>query len=125
MERASSMEEETLSRATFECACGRRNEIRIVLSGGGRTAFICPLLPAVERNPLSPFQTEVLQHVAAGRTDHEIARELGVSISRVRYEIREAIGRLSAQNRTEAVFRAVSAGFLSTDPSPIAGAPGS
>ncbi len=116
--------EETISQVTFACDCGRRNEIRVVLApGGGRTAFVCPLLPPFERSPLSPFETEVLQHIAAGRTDRETARELGISISSVRYAIRAAIGRMSAQNRTEAVFRALSAGYLTADIASEAGAP--
>ena len=100
--------EETISQVTLVCECGRRNEIRIALAAdGGRAAFACPLLPAVEQSPLSAFVTEVLQHIAAGQTDREIARELDQSISSVRYAIREAIARLSTRNRTEAVFVSV------------------
>lgn len=106
--------EETISSVTFLCDCGRRNEIRIILTlEGGRTAFACPLLPRAEGNPLSPFETEVLLHIAAGRTDHEAACELGVSVSSVRYAVRGAIAHLSTRNRAEAVFRAASAGYLS------------
>jgi DNA-binding NarL/FixJ family response regulator len=105
--------EDELVRATFVCECGRPREICVSLvPTEGRTVFARPLLSAARQNPLSPFEAEVLQHVAAGLTDIEVARELNVTVSSFRYALRTAMARLSARNRAEAVFRAVSAGYL-------------
>lgn len=103
-------EEETIGKVTLVCECGRRSEIRVALTSDGSRAVLCPV---PERSPLSAIETEVLQNIAAGYTDRETARELDVSLSSVRYAIRAAIAHLSTRNRPEAIFRAVSAGYLS------------
>jgi DNA-binding NarL/FixJ family response regulator len=54
----------------------------------------------------------VLQHIAAGHTDRETASELDVSVSSVRNAVRAAIAHLSTRNRPEAIFKAVSAGYI-------------
>ena len=106
-------EEATIGQVTLVCECGRRSEIRVALMpDGSRAAFSCPLLPVPKQSPLSAFETEVLQHIAAGHTDRETASELDVSVSSVRNAVRAAIAHLSTRNRPEAIFRAVSSGYL-------------
>jgi DNA-binding NarL/FixJ family response regulator len=61
---------------------------------------------------LPSFDTKVLELVAEGLSDRDVARHLKVPIDRVKRAVRDAMVRLSARNRTEAVVRAITAGFL-------------
>lgn len=73
---------------------------------------------------LSQRQTEVLECVALGMPDKEIALRLGISHDTVRAHVSKVLGRLGAQNRTDAVIRAARMGLLQasealrTKPSP-------
>jgi DNA-binding NarL/FixJ family response regulator len=110
---------ETLQRIPYDdpvvegmvaCECGRRLRLRVSVFP---PASVRPSQQTSEtRSPLSAFEAKVLERVAAGMTDSEVAHQLGVSISSVRYAIRSAIGHLAARNRPQAVFKALSAGYL-------------
>lgn len=114
--------EQIIGQVSLVCECGRRSEIRIALvPGGNQTVSSPPLLPVPERSPVTAFEMEVLQYVAAGHTDRETARELGVSLSSVRNAVRTAIAHLSTRNRPEAIFKAVAAGYLTMVAGPRAG----
>lgn len=54
------------------------------------------------RYDLSERQREVLDLIARGRTNPEIARELGISLDGVKYHVREILGRLDVTSREEA-----------------------
>jgi DNA-binding NarL/FixJ family response regulator len=61
------------------------------------------------RNPtpqLTPRQWELLHLVAAGRTNAQIARQLGLSEGTVRIHLQNIYARLQVPNRTAAVTRA-------------------
>jgi DNA-binding CsgD family transcriptional regulator len=104
-------------RIPLHCICGRSFTLMIVPDGAEppQTSGYSPNAGCGGGTPLTAHETDVLQRAAHGATDQEISRQLGVSISSIRYAIRDAIARLAARNRTEAVFRAVSAGVIRPD----------
>ncbi len=51
---------------------------------------------------LSPREREVLQHVARGRTNHEIAGELGISDATARNHVSHILEKLGMSRRSEA-----------------------
>lgn len=53
--------------------------------------------------PLTARQEEVLALIAQGRTNFEIAEELGISLEGAKYHVREIMARLNAGSREEAV----------------------
>ena len=57
-------------------------------------------------------QMVILQHLAAGWGNKEIARDLGITERTVKYHLREVHGRLGVANRAEAVARASARGWL-------------
>ncbi len=66
---------------------------------------------ALEPGPNSR-QTFILQRLAAGCGNKEIARELGITERTVKYHLTEVYTLLDATNRTEAVARATARGWL-------------
>jgi ATP/maltotriose-dependent transcriptional regulator MalT len=56
--------------------------------------------------PLTPRELEVLQHMAAGLTNQEIAEELIISVGTAKWYTGQIYGKLSVSNRTQAVARA-------------------
>jgi LuxR family maltose regulon positive regulatory protein len=58
---------------------------------------------------------QVLQLVALGRTNQEIARELIVALGTVKAHIHNIYGKLDVARRTEAVARARQLGILPKD----------
>jgi len=69
---------------------------------------------AVTRDPdrLTDRELEVLESVAAGLTNKEIAGALGVSENTVKFHLRNILDKLHAQSRAEAVARALREGLL-------------
>jgi two-component system, NarL family, response regulator DevR len=65
--------------------------------------------PAVQ---LSPRELEVVRLVAGGATNPQVAGEMYVSESTVKYHLRMAMRRLGAKDRTELVYRASKLGIL-------------
>jgi two-component system, NarL family, response regulator DevR len=61
---------------------------------------------------LNDRELEVVQLVAHGATNQQVARELYVSESTVKYHLRTAMRKLGAKDRTELVYRASAQGFL-------------
>jgi LuxR family maltose regulon positive regulatory protein len=62
--------------------------------------------------PLSDRELEVLQLIADGLTNREIAARLFLSVNTVKVHSRNVYGKLGAHNRTEAVARAQALGIL-------------
>ena len=65
--------------------------------------------------PLSEREIEVLQLIANGLTNQEIAGKLYLSLNTVKVHTRNIFGKLGANNRTQAAARARALGILSTD----------
>jgi LuxR family maltose regulon positive regulatory protein len=67
-----------------------------------------PLPPGVQPliEPLTPREREVLQLIAAGRSNPEIAEELVIAVTTVKTHVKNVYGKLQVQRRTEAVARA-------------------
>jgi DNA-binding CsgD family transcriptional regulator len=61
---------------------------------------------------LSPSEIRVMAFVAAGLSDDEIANALDGSVGSVRYAIRQALTKLGARNRPQAVTRMAANGLL-------------
>jgi DNA-binding CsgD family transcriptional regulator len=74
-----------------------------------------PVAPAVQRrlvDPLSPRELEVLQHVAAGHSNTQIARALFVAPGTVKAHLHHIFRKLDASSRLQAVAHARQAGLL-------------
>jgi LuxR family maltose regulon positive regulatory protein len=67
-------------------------------------------IPMVE--PLSEREREVLQLLAAGRTNQEIARQLVVAVSTVKTHVHHVFAKLQAADRLQAVTRARELGLI-------------
>ncbi|WP_296595986.1 response regulator transcription factor [Phenylobacterium sp.] len=65
-----------------------------------------PALQALEAPPLPPRQQEVLELLAQGLTNKEIARRLAISPATVKIHVARVTSWLGAVNRTDAVARA-------------------
>jgi DNA-binding NarL/FixJ family response regulator len=66
------------------------------------------LAPAPADPPsLTPREQEVLGHLADGKTNDKVAQELGISPETVQSHVRNAMGKLGADTRTEAVATAL------------------
>ncbi|HET6211528.1 MAG TPA: response regulator transcription factor [Micromonosporaceae bacterium] len=61
---------------------------------------------------LTDREMQVLELVAAGRRNREIAEVLKVSVKTVEFHLSNILGKLGAQSRTEAVVRAWQTGML-------------
>jgi DNA-binding NarL/FixJ family response regulator len=55
---------------------------------------------------LTPRELEVVRLAAHGATNRQVARELNISESTVKYHLRESMHKLGAKDRTEVVFKA-------------------
>jgi DNA-binding NarL/FixJ family response regulator len=60
---------------------------------------------------LTSRQREILEHIARGRTNDEIAKRLVVSRRTVERHVEAILDRLGAENRTAAAAVAVAAGL--------------
>lgn len=69
--------------------------------------------PAAFLLPLSPRQIACLRAAALGCSEREIAAQLGLATATVRNHLLRARRRLGARNTTDAVVRAMAAGWLS------------
>jgi NarL family two-component system response regulator YdfI len=62
--------------------------------------------------PLTPREVEVLQMLAAGRSNKEIAARLGISEHTVKFHVASILGKLGAGSRTEAVSIGIRRGLV-------------
>jgi len=60
----------------------------------------------------APREVVVLQLLAQGQTNREIARLLGVSVGTVKVHVQHIIAKLGVSDRTQAAVRAVELGLL-------------
>jgi DNA-binding CsgD family transcriptional regulator/N-acetylneuraminic acid mutarotase len=66
-------------------------------------------------NQLSEREREVLQLVAAGQSNQQIANTLGISINTVKVHLRNVFGKIGVASRTEATMYAVRSGIVAVD----------
>jgi DNA-binding NarL/FixJ family response regulator len=64
------------------------------------------------RAALTPREVEVVTLVAQGRTNEQIARQLGVSLSTVKAELSTVFAKLEASDRASAVAACFRLGIL-------------
>ena len=103
---------ETLAAALLASAKGlatiSRRDLAILLPEEER---IDPLVkPPTET--LTPRELEVLQLMARGQTNRQIARRLQISEHTVKFHAGAVLGKLSARSRAEAVARAIGLGWI-------------
>ncbi|QZQ55306.1 response regulator transcription factor [Curtobacterium sp. TC1] len=91
-------------QSTFDATVGAR--LVAQLAGGGVTAS-APAVPALrERFPdLTPREADVLEHIAAGRTNPQIAAELFLTVPTVKSYVNQVFAKLGVATRAEAVAR--------------------
>lgn len=91
-------------QSTFDATVGAR--LVAQLAGGGATAP-APAVPALrERFPdLTPREADVLEHIAAGRTNPQIAAELFLTVPTVKSYVNQVFAKLGVATRAEAVAR--------------------
>ena len=63
-------------------------------------------------NPLTPRETEVLAHLASGKTNRQVANELHVSPSAVEWHIEHILLKLEVTDHTQAAVKAIEMGLL-------------
>lgn len=87
--------------------------VRLLLAAFEGKEFHPPIAsqkPLIE--PLSEREIEVLQIIADGLTNQEIASRLYLSLNTVKVHTRNIYGKLDVNNRTQAVARARDLGIL-------------
>lgn len=65
--------------------------------------------------PLSKRELEVLEMVATGASNQQIARQLVISVNTVKVHLRNIFEKLEVQSRTEAILRAIQEGWIVVD----------
>jgi two-component system NarL family response regulator len=70
------------------------------------------LAKRLSRSDLSPRETDVLKHLAAGQSNKEIADQLSISESTVKAHVDHILKKLRVQRRSEAVALAARIGLI-------------
>ncbi|MEM9773965.1 MAG: response regulator transcription factor [Chloroflexota bacterium] len=71
-----------------------------------------PSFDIIEVEPLTPREFDVLEHLAEGLTNREIAARLEISHHTVKFHLSSLMDKLGVHSRTEAVTKASRAGIL-------------
>jgi DNA-binding NarL/FixJ family response regulator len=89
-----------------------------VLAGKILREFARPETPVGEPSPddLTPREREVLELVAQGSTNAEIARRLGVSENTIKFHMKNILQKLHGRNRAEVVAYALRSGMIRLPP---------
>jgi DNA-binding NarL/FixJ family response regulator len=95
--------------------------VRVVAAGG---SLLAPLAasavlrrvrgeaPPEDGPRLTPREQSVLEHLARGLANKQIAAQLGIAERTVKFHVSAVFAKLGASNRTEAVTRAAQAGLI-------------
>ena len=78
-------------------------------------AFRQPFAAAAEVEDLRPSERKIMELLAHGLTNKEIANRLGLSAGTVRWHLENIYGKLQVSSRTEAVIRFHSANSAASD----------
>ena len=73
-------------------------------------------VPAPARDELTGRERSIVEFIAQGRSNKEIARELGVAPETIKTHLKRIFQKLSAESRAQAVVRAQSLGMLKAIP---------
>jgi len=73
---------------------------------------------ASSNDTLSEREIEILELVAQGATNQQIARELFISVNTVKVHLRNIFGKLGAESRTEATTTAIQRGLIRVEAPP-------
>jgi DNA-binding NarL/FixJ family response regulator len=86
----------------------------VVLAEALRAALLraVPAAPVALPEPLTPREVEVLQLLALGLPNREIADRLGISDRTAKFHVASILGKLGASNRTEALAQAARLGLI-------------
>jgi DNA-binding NarL/FixJ family response regulator len=84
----------------------------IVMRVLGHLTVKTPLQAEMPTVQLSPREREVLQLLAQGQTNREIARRLTVSVSTIKIHVEHILAKLGVSDRTQAAVRAIELGLL-------------
>jgi DNA-binding NarL/FixJ family response regulator len=68
--------------------------------------------PEIDPDPLTPRELEVLELIALGLSNKQIASRLGISDQTVKFHVAAISGKLGAANRTDVVRRAARRGLI-------------
>ncbi|RPE84449.1 LuxR family two component transcriptional regulator [Curtobacterium sp. PhB137] len=91
-------------QSTFDATVGAR--LVAQLAGGGATASAPAVPPLRDRFPdLTPREADVLERIAAGRTNPQIAAELFLTVPTVKSYVNQVFAKLGVATRAEAVAR--------------------
>ena len=107
-------------RAQWEDIYLARRAAGFLARGLSRGARLCGAVPppppgnpaALATLGISPRELAVLQALAAGRSNKEIAAELHVSPNTVKTHVARLLAKLDARRRTDAIARARALGLL-------------
>lgn len=104
---ARTVEAETLSAAIFAANAG-------LVTVDPDLVVLAPRITIDPRDSeeLTPREIDVLQHLAAGLSNKEIAVRLGISDHTVKFHVNAVLTKLNADSRTEAVVRGVRLGYV-------------
>ena len=75
-------------------------------------AFVADGRDAVDAEPLTPRETQVLEMLAEGLSNKEIAARLGISDHTAKFHVNSILSKLHASTRTEAVMRGIRRGLI-------------
>jgi DNA-binding NarL/FixJ family response regulator len=90
----------------------QRLTINLLRSMADRGRVDLPSRPEPLAEPLTARETEILQLLAQGQTNPQIARALVVSTGTVKNHVRHIIAKLQVSDRTQAAVRAIELGLL-------------
>jgi two-component system, NarL family, response regulator len=80
-----------------------------------RAAFkSTPVQETNENNPLTGRETEILALIAAGKSNHEIAQQLHITIGTVRVHVHAILQKLEVRDRTSAAIMAIQQNLIIT-----------
>jgi DNA-binding NarL/FixJ family response regulator len=78
----------------------------------GFSSGAMPRAPDELAEPLTPRESEVLQMLASGLANKEIAAKLAISEHTVKFHVASILGKLGAGSRTEAVALGIRRGLV-------------
>jgi two-component system, NarL family, response regulator DevR len=110
-----------VGRVELLTSLGRALAGESVIDPAAATALIMRMaseseLPAQTMpDPLTPRELEILQLVAQGQTNRQIATRLIVAVGTIKVHVEHILGKLGAADRTQAAVRAAELGIVHAD----------